>query len=159
MDRLQHFLTVDDAARAKAAWIGMAAGITFGLWLQWHGEDFASAAYSAVAILAVTYTLRVWWYCKTVPAAAVERVNGRRHRVSRRLVMSFASWITILLVNIVPLPEAEAAILNRRLRALTKGEELSPQQAEKVGSLLNTAAAGPIKLPEDTRIQVYRAVK
>ena len=159
MTRLNQFLDVDDAARDRAAMLSSVAGIVAfalaKLLLDIGGKALGWVTFSTVGF---AYLIRVWWYCST---SQRERVQTDRFLVPRRLAMGAVTATVLVLFIITPSGVVEAAILDRRLRTLARGKNLSPQQAKEVGSLLDDAAATgrPIELTEATRVQVYRVVK
>jgi hypothetical protein len=157
MTRLNQFLDVDDAARDRAALLSSVAGIVAfvlgKVLLDMNGKSLGWLTFGAVGS---AYLTRLWWYCST---SQRQPVRTDRFLVPRRFAMGAASIAILILFSIAPPDVVEAAMLDRKLRALTQDQKLSPEQAEEVGSLLDAAAKGPIKLPEGTRVQVYRAIK
>jgi tetratricopeptide (TPR) repeat protein len=152
--RLQYFLTVDDAARQHAAAVAAAAGLLFGMLLQWCGEPFDVSAYYAVAIVSSIFTLRVWLYC---------RKSGRKSTtapvVDRRMVLRFATAIAVFLLIVLPVPKLETGVLDHMLRALTTGSSLTPQASEKIANSLHLAQQWGVPVPSATLVRVRDAIK
>lgn len=157
MTRLNQFLDVDDAARDRAALLSSVAGIVAfvvaKVLLDLNGKALGWLTFGAVGSV---YLIRVWWYCST---SQRQPVRAERFLVPRRFAMAAVSAAILVLFRLAPPTVVEAAMLDRKLRALTRDQTLSPEQAKELGSLLDSATAGAIKMPEETQTQVYWAVK
>ncbi len=120
ISRLQYFLTIDDAARQRAALIAAVAGFLSGILLQWGGgEPFDVSAYFSVAVASGVFTLRTWRYCLSAKSRLAKPVFERR-----RILRLAAVSVVVVLLCVLPAPRVEARVLDYRLRALTSGPSL-----------------------------------
>lgn len=158
MTRLNRFLDLDDAARDRAATLSSLVGIAvFVLAKTLLDLDGKPLGWLTIGAVGSSYLLRLWWYCGTSQRRP-ERTDDRFF-VPRRLAMGAASAAILVLFSVAPPAVVEAAVINRRLLMLTREKTLAPQHAKEVGSLLDIATVGSIKLWDKTRLQVYQAVK
>jgi len=154
MLRLIELLGPDTKSRWRAIFASAAGIAIWGFISELRGDPVHEAQINATVFGALIFLLQVLVYCIHPVKAHAE--GEQVVTVPRRLIATAAAAIVLAAI---PAPAVEAAILDRRLRTLTRGGNLSPQQAEEVGSLLSMAAKAPMKLGEGTRAQVYLAVK
>lgn len=152
--RIDDLLARDGKSRWRIILTSAAAIAIWGILSELRGVSVHDAQVSATICGAVIFGLQVSFYCAR---SAKSRVQLEWIAVvPRRLVMTAAAAFVLAMI---PGPGLEAAILDRRLRMLTRDKNLSPERAKEVGSALDVAAMGPIKLPDSTRVQVYQAIK
>jgi tetratricopeptide (TPR) repeat protein len=157
MGRLQYFLNVDDAARRRAALVAMGIGCGVGMFVQSRGQSFKAAAYTAVVLTGIVFTLRVWLYCHAVAKPRILPVNDPAF-ARRRLIKALATAVIMFGLVIVPV-QVEAGVLDRRLRALARNTPLSAEDTAKIANDLNTAQRWRVDLPSATLIEIRDAVK
>jgi tetratricopeptide (TPR) repeat protein len=156
MNRLQYFLTIDDAARQKSAVLAIVIGAIVGMGLELSGQPFDLSAYIAVGVLSAVFTIRVFWYCSAV--AMSKRVSVPT-LPRRSLLKAATAAAALFIVGVIPTPRIEAEVLDRRLRALTRRSPLSPEAAEQIADDLNLAEQWKIPLPHQTLVQVRDTIK
>jgi hypothetical protein len=154
MLRLDQLLETDSRSRWRIIFVSAAAIAIWGILSELRGVSVHEAQVNATICGAVIFVLQVSFYCARSAKSQIQLEWIAA--VPRRLVMTAAA---VFVLAMIPAPRLEAAILDRRLRALTRDKNLSPEQAKEVGSALDVAAMGRIKLPDSTRVQVYQALK
>jgi tetratricopeptide (TPR) repeat protein len=154
MRRLDQLLRTDTKSSWRMIILSAAAIAIWGTIAELRGDSVHEAQVGAFTCGALIFLLQVLVYC-VPPAKPATRLEWAA-TVPRRLIVTAAAAIVLAAI---PGPALEGAILDRRLRALTRDGKLSPQQAKEVTRALDLAAAGPIKLPDGTRVQVYQAIK
>lgn len=155
MDRLLRFLNADDSIRSRAAWISMGIGFAWGIMSQGRGQPFRAAAYSAILVVGSAYVFQILWYCW---GPTVELATRSSIGISRRFIWAIPSFTVITLLNIVPLPVVEAAVVNDRLRSLTRKQPLDGKALRTVDSMVTTAERNGIPLSSQTKNQVRSAI-
>jgi tetratricopeptide (TPR) repeat protein len=133
----------------------MCAGLVFGLLAKVFSYPFEVSAYGAATIVCASYFLQAWFYCRLSAKAARERTPTL---IARRWYL-LATGIACGLLAFLPEPSVEAAILDRRLRKLSRGSPLSDGEAEEIKETLGRAQALHVDLSISTKIQVRDAVK
>ena len=154
VSRIDELFGSDRASRWRMIGVSAAGVATWGILSELSGKPVREAQINATIFGALVFFVQLLVYCLHVTTSPM-RIEGVMN-ISRRLAT--ATTVAILFAAI-PAPMIEAAVLDRRLRKLTRDPTLSPQQADEVGSALSIAADGGIKMPDSTRVQVYRAIK
>ena len=155
MDRLQYFLTIDDAARRKSALIAIAAGFGFGMAAEAIGEPFDISAYSSIAMLSTVFTVRVWLYCH---AATNRQLLANPIFFRPKLFRAAIVAAVFVILTAISGPRVEAGVLDRRLRVLSD-KPLSPENAEKITDSLGIAEQWHLVVPPSTLVQVRSTIK
>lgn len=152
MRSLRYLLNQDDATRTRFALISSAFGLAAGLMLQGLGRPFESAAYIAVAVLAVVFAVQVWGYCYP----SQQKVRQQARVVNARSLLNGIPAVAFLILSMAfPMPGIEAAILDRKLRAVTNEQgTLSLEASAKITRYLELASADSIVLPQSTLVSV-----
>ena len=156
--RFRHFLVADHQSRDRSALIAMAVGFVVGTLSQKIIRmPFQDAARLAVLAIAGTYLLRVWLYCTS--AQRFVRVSRSIPFPTRRLAWSAGSIALLVLLNVVPFTDAEAAVVDRRLRRLTQQVPIDQSKINRIQQTLGHADAYKLPLTKPTIISVQRALK
>lgn len=157
MTRFDNFLDHDDHARDEAAkfssLVGIAVFLCARLLLKITGQTLGWLTIVAVAL---GYGYRVWCYCRR--SQVVYEPHHQPFLVPRRLAMGTTSAAILAFFVADPPAVVEAAIIDRRLLALTRNPPLSPDQAERLSNNLRTATLGPVPLPTKTLIAVREVI-
>lgn len=154
MDRLQQFLTTDTRSRGRAGLVSMGAGFAFGVLARIFDYPFEVSAYGAAATVCAVYFYQAWLYCRPLQRS----VRDEWPLVGRRWYL-IAAGVTGVLLAILPEGSIEAAVLDRRLRELTRDPKLSPRDAEEVEDSLQRARERGVVLSSTTKMLVRDAVK
>jgi tetratricopeptide (TPR) repeat protein len=152
VDRLQHFLNVDNDSRDRAALISMAAGFVFGLLAKLFGYPFEVSAYGAAFIVCASYFCQAWLYCHRRVRTGSSPLVGRRWYL---MATGFAS----LLLAVLPEQSIEAAVLDQRLLKLARGPILTAPEAAQVTDALDTAGRKQLALSSTAKVRVRDVVK
>jgi tetratricopeptide (TPR) repeat protein len=153
--KLQYFLTIDDAARYRAALIGASSGLVSGMLFQWLGGAFHVSAYISIGIAAGIFTLRTWIYCR----AAKPKLVAQSVFEHRRVLRFATAAASVFLLSIPTIPKTEARAVDRRLRALTRSPQLTPDRSEKIADALGLAQRWDLSIASNTLVQVRDAIK
>ncbi len=159
-DAFYEFFARDHRSRRRALLVAVGVGIVGGIISIISGQS--NLAFGAVTVIAtsVTFWTEVWWYCRKPKSHAFtqERTKPVQQPSHRNLVI-----VTVGLVIAVSAITFDsrlgAAVLNRRLLALTQDGELPDDRAKIVKNCLDVAAADKrVKLTPETFTQVQKTI-
>lgn len=157
MTRLAEFLEVDDKERDRTAGISSLSGFIGFIVARTLGFDGATSAYIVFGIMAIVYFLRIWLYARSkleLPQMAAPKLS-----VPRRFLMALPTSAMLVLIATIRPPRVEAAILDRRLRALARGQFLSADEAQDLADGVSVAVQHDVALSETTLIRVRDTIR
>jgi len=156
MDKLDQFLTTDTRARDRAALTSVTAGFVFGLLADAFRYPFEVAGYGAAITVAISYSVHVWVYCR-VRADVNKKRSGAEpvsRQIDRRWYLLGTAVVSVLLLAILPAGNVDAAVIDWRLRRISRDRPLSPARAREASETLDLASEKRIMIGPTVKIPV-----
>ncbi len=162
MNRISDYVFREATRRRRDDRISLLIAFGFSLLMLFLGQPKLSVMIEGLGVLAVSMFLFTFYFCSNAPKIVADlRARPRRDHaiVYRPVTRRMAAISATLLAVLLPAPEVAAEVINRRLLRLSRNPNLTDNSALEMSSALKIAWAVPVKVPDLTRIQVYRAAK
>jgi hypothetical protein len=114
------------------------------------GQPERTAAIAGVVVLGLCMLCLTLYYCRNAPqiAAKFQRTSSSDHALLYRPVSRRLAWISAAaLLALFPLPEIEAAVLDRRLRKVIQMVPLDRGSIDRITQTLQEADKYGVRLP------------
>ena len=160
---LRNYVFSDNKKRLRDDRISLVIAFASSVLLLALGETERAAAITGLVVLGFSMLCLTIYYCTHAPQISTNRVRDTSSKyalldrpVSRRL--AWLSAATIALLAAFPLPEVEAAVLDRRLRQLVKTVPLDPTSVDRITQIFNIVNAYGVRISEATIAAVQSAL-
>jgi hypothetical protein len=162
---LRDYVFRRNARRLRDDRISFIVAFAVSMWMLLIGQPERSAAISGVAALGLCMLTFTVYYCQN-PATTAARYQRHRNNsplpsnILYRPVTRRLAWISVAaLLVLFPLPQIEAAVLDRRLRKMVRTVPLDRQSIERITQTFAEANRYGVRPPLHTISIVQAALR
>jgi hypothetical protein len=161
---LRNYVFHDNRNRLRDDRISLVIALASSVLLLALGEPERVVAFVGLTILGLCMLLFTIYYCTHAPQIAAKdlRHSPRKYAVLDLPVSRRLAWLsvgTIALLAAFPLPQVEAAVVDRRLRQLAKDVPLDHSSVDRIEQLFNVVNAYGVRISERTIAMVQAALQ
>jgi hypothetical protein len=157
MTNLDYYLTSGHSARSKTTFIAIAVGAGSGMFSEWLGAPLKLAAVVCILVIGAVEIARAWQYAQ--PAKRKRIVDADLPSASRRsLILAPVSTFLFIIVEFLPVPKIEAAVMDRRLQKATGGNPPYDKVDKLVTSAIHNEIPASPKSIDAAKHQVAQAL-
>jgi tetratricopeptide (TPR) repeat protein len=155
--RIYDFFVADSKSRWRASSVSIGVGTIVGAVSAISGDGRALTLGATIATTSIAYILQVWLYGRKTSATPANP-TPYPYRL-KAMGIALATLTALVVLFSIPASSVEAAILNRRLQALTDGGVLGNDRAKTIKNCLDFATERAVSLSPTTMTQVSKTIR